>query len=94
MKTIELKGGIYLDTSALKWQTEPRYAFVAGDLRTFGSYVALVEHTLVFQAPDDVRDHQVEALRAERKKAMADFTKTLTDIDARIAQLLAIEHAP
>lgn len=41
----------------------------------------------------DMRDHQIKKLREEEKKARADFQERITQIQARINNLLALEMA-
>jgi hypothetical protein len=58
------------------------------------------EHTLVgpvdieYEIPDDFdpRPAQVAALQAQAEKLRAEFAKSITDINSRIAQLTAIEY--
>ena len=52
--------------------------------------------TVECEVPDnfDVRPFQIMALEVERESVRAELGKKLTDIDRRINELLAIDHAP
>jgi pyruvate/2-oxoacid:ferredoxin oxidoreductase alpha subunit len=47
------------------------------------------------EVPDnyDPRAHQIAALEAEKKRVMAEYQKTVTEITERISRLQAIEHS-
>ena len=94
MKTITIKGGIYFDANAPKYEgSVSSYRFFGGRLTPFSSYLPIAEHTIEATIPDDFDPAaaEVDALRAERKKAEKDFADTVRKIDQRINSLLAIE---
>ena len=92
MKTITIKGGIYFDTEYDKYGVGQKYKFFNGSLSPFSTYLPICEHTIVAEFPDDFDPSaaEVEALRAERKKAEKAFADTVRQIDQRINSLLAI----
>ena len=53
------------------------------------------EQEIEIELPDnyDPRAQKIEALQAHKLKVMADYQKTVTEINARISKLQAIEHA-
>ena len=53
------------------------------------------EQEIEIEVPDnyDPRAQKIEALQAHKLKVMADYQKTVTEINARISKLQAIEHA-
>lgn len=69
----------------------PYYAF--REYEPGESFVTVREHTLVADVPDefDPRPQMVERLKAEKERIRAEFAKRVTDIDAQIQSLLAIE---
>ena len=56
-------------------------------------YAFIGECELTFEMPEgfDPNAKKVEALKAQKKKAMADFQALVTDIDRQISELTAIE---
>jgi hypothetical protein len=53
------------------------------------------EQEIEINVPDnyDPRAQKIEALQKHKQKIMADYQKTVTEINARISELQAIEHA-
>lgn len=53
------------------------------------------EQEIEIEVPDnyDPRPQQIAALEAQKKKVMAEYQKTVTDITERINKLQAIEHS-
>jgi hypothetical protein len=56
-------------------------------------YVKVMDHELTVEVPDDfdMRPGMVANLEREKEKAKADFTARVTQINAQIQSLLAIE---
>jgi hypothetical protein len=54
------------------------------------------EQTFEVDVPDnfDPAPKQVAALEKEKTKALAEYTKTVAEINERLSKLLAIEYAP
>lgn len=52
-------------------------------------------HNFEVECPDDFdpRPHQIAALREKERQVRADFAKSITDIQAQIQSLLALEMA-
>jgi predicted DNA binding CopG/RHH family protein len=52
------------------------------------------EQEIEIEVPDnyDPRAQKIAALQARKQKVMADYQKTVTEINARISELQAIEH--
>lgn len=65
--------------------------FLAAEGRMYVGPVAVTA-----EVPDsflDMREHQIKELREQEENVRAEFTKTLTEIQARIQSLLALEMA-
>lgn len=63
---------------------------------TEGEYIAVCPYTIEFDLPADFdpRAKQIEALEIERTKLQAAFQARITEINAQIQSLLAIENNP
>ena len=56
-------------------------------------WIYLGPRQIEVEVPDfqDVREHQIKGLREEERQLRADFQKRVTEINARIQSLLALE---
>ena len=90
---MKIKTTIYIHYA--KWDWDERGTFEIfifkaddNDHRTF-----VCEQEIEIEVPDnyDPRAQQIAALQAQATKAAADYQKTVTDIQRRIAELQAIE---
>jgi hypothetical protein len=94
---IEIKGFIFACPDVYGKMEEPTYRFYDWDVTersdSFQKYVKVCEHTLVAEIPDnfDPRPGLVANLERERERVQAEFTKRVTEINAQIQSLLAIE---
>jgi len=91
---MKIKTTIYVYYQKYDWDTEGTYqvySFKASDddTRTF-----VCEQNVEIEVPDnyDPTAQQIAALEAEKVKAMADFNKTVMDINTRISKLSALEY--
>ena len=91
MKTVSVKGFISLGIA--DWDGKDAYTFTTFKYEG-AERVLVMPYTLEFELPDgfDPRGAQVEMLKAEKKKAMADFQALVTSIDRKISELTALEH--
>ncbi len=90
----EWKGKVYV-----YWNT--RYGFLTLDHRDIfedsSEYILLgtsEEITVPLIAREDAVKKQVEALRAERQRVLAESQRRADEIEQQIQSLLAIEHKP
>ena len=90
MKT-QLKGFICYEKST--YDDTEKYAFFPFEMTQHG-YVTVMPHSIEVDIPDDFdpRAQQVELLKAEKQKAMADFQALVTSIDRKISELTALEY--
>jgi hypothetical protein len=93
MKTITIEGAIYFDTDTVKYGYGEKYKFFSGIEEAFSTYVPVQPHTFTVDIPDDFdpRPAMVTALEAKREKLHADFAAAVTEINAQINSLLALE---
>lgn len=94
MKNITIEGGIYLNTEAGQWG-DSEYKFFGGKCESWDKYIAIAPYTIAFDLPAyfDPRSAQVKALEKQRDELHAKFALAVTEINARINSLLAIEGA-
>lgn len=75
-----------------EWQKRPEYSFF--DYKPNGkTHVTIAEHTIEVDAPDDFdpRGLIVRNLEEQKRSIEAEFHKRVTEINAQIQSLLAIE---
>ena len=87
----QIKGFILLRGTA--WDEESKYTWAGCEMPQNG-YVTVMPHSIEVDIPDDFdpRNAQVEMLKAEKQKAMADFQALVTSIDRKISELTALEY--
>jgi len=87
----------YIIASQEAWMEEPEFQFREYDSSAYagsGEVRAMVRpHTIEFEVPDDfdMRPGILANLEAEKKKITAAFQARITELDAQIQSLLAIE---
>lgn len=88
---VQLKGFIAL-AKPDPWDEGHQFRFFTHKMDEHG-FATVMPHTLEVELPDDFdpRAKHVEALQAEKTKAMADFQNRMTEIDRQISELTAIE---
>ncbi|TCK87327.1 hypothetical protein [Paraburkholderia sp. BL9I2N2] len=78
-----------------EWMEEPEFIFREYDSSKYSSdpQVMVKPHTIEFEIPDgfDIRPGLVESLEQEKQKLMAAVQSRITEINAKIQSLLAIE---
>lgn len=87
----------FLHYHKYEWQAEPQYQINGCDMKGSGpNYVLIREQEFEVDIPDDFdpRPIQIETLRAEKTKIIAECEAKKTNIDEQIQRLLAIEHKP
>jgi hypothetical protein len=92
---MKVKTTVHIHYSQFSWEQKGNYevfSFKAPDTE-HRTYVC--EQEIEIEVPDnyDPRAQKIEALQAQKLKIMADYQKTVTEINARISKLQAIECA-
>jgi len=84
-------GFVYVRTS--KYASKYEVAWFNFEMKDDKDFALIGPCSLKFEMPDDfdLNGKKIEALKAEKQKAMADFQKLVTDIDRQISELTAIE---
>ena len=91
---MKVKTTLYVYQSQYDWEDQCRYeayTFKAEE-NTYQSFVG--EQEVDLEVPDnfDPRAQKIAALEKKRLKVMADYQKTITEINERINNLQALEH--
>jgi len=79
------------------WKDETEYIFNEFDMSDCGPhYVPMFEHQFEVEIPDDFdpTPQMIAALKAEKRKILADANVKANNIDEQIQKLLCIEHKP
>lgn len=88
---VQIEGFIHFKKEV--WD-EGKFHFFQCDMKDHG-YSVVLPHVIEVEIDDgfDPRQEQVDALKAQRQKAMADFQALVTSIDRQIGELTALECA-
>jgi hypothetical protein len=91
---MKIKTTIYIHFNKYEWDDEGIYqifSFKANDddTRTF-----VCEQEIEIEVPDnyDPTAQKIAALEAKKERAMADYNKTVSEINTRISKLQALEY--
>jgi len=76
------------------WETEGKFELFSHKLddAEFRTYVCTQEVEIDIPENYDPRAQQIAALEKQKQKAMADFQKSVDDINERISKLQALEY--
>jgi hypothetical protein len=89
-----VKTTIHIHYQKYEWEDEGQYLIYSHkfDDTDYRSYVGSQE--IEISVPDgfDPRAQQIAALEAKKQKVMAEYQKTVTEINDRISKLQAIEY--
>jgi hypothetical protein len=75
------------------WETEGKFVPFAYQMDS-ADYTFVCEQDIELEVPDnyDPRAQQIVALKEKRQKVMADFQKSVTEINDQISKLQALEY--
>ena len=87
---VSIKGYV---TYSETWDNRPSYSFYTFDPTDYSNLIIVMEHTFEVEVPDnfDPRPGQIAALKAQKEKVQAEFSKRVMELDEQINSLLAIE---
>jgi len=90
---MKIKTIIHIHAQKYSWNDHTEYLLFNQPLENTEYRVYIGEQEIEITIPDnfDPRPAQIAALRDQQTKAAADYQKTVTDIQRRIAELQAIE---
>jgi hypothetical protein len=76
------------------WQDKGEFQILYAKVHDNEDRTYVCEQVVEVEVPDnyDPRAQQIAALKKEKQKVMAEFTKTVTEINDRISKLQALEY--
>jgi hypothetical protein len=92
---MKVKTTIHIHYNQYSWEQKGDYTVYSCKLDDTEQRTYVCEQEIEIEVPDnyDPRAQKIEALQAHKQKIMADYQKTVTEINARISKLQAIECA-
>jgi hypothetical protein len=92
---MKIKTTVYIHYTQFSWEEKGNYEVFSFKAENTEQRTFVCEQEIEIEVPDnyDPRAQKIEALQAHKLKIMADYQKTVTEINARISKLQAIEHA-
>lgn len=92
---MKIKTTVHVFYQKCVWEEKGEYQVFACKLddTDYRTYVSTQEIEIDVPADYDPRAQQIAVLEAKKKEAMAAYQKTVTDIQNRINNLMAIDHS-
>jgi LmbE family N-acetylglucosaminyl deacetylase len=90
---MKVKTTVHVHFNQYSWEQTGRYTVYSCKLGDTESQTYVGEQEIEIDVPDDYdpRAQKIAALEAHKLKVMADYQKTVTEINTRISKLQAIE---
>jgi hypothetical protein len=90
---MKVKTTVHIYHSQYSWEAKAKFQVFSLKMDDTEHMTYVGQQEIEIEVPEgyDPRAQKIAALEAQKKKVMADFQKTLTDINARISNLQAIE---
>ena len=91
---MKIKAIIHIHFVKYSWETQGRFEAMSYQIKDDVNYSYVGPQEVVIDVPDqfDPRPAQIAVLEAQKQKVMADFQKSITDINRRISELNALEY--
>jgi hypothetical protein len=91
---MKIKITVHIHHQKYEWEDEGQYLVYSCKLDDTDYRAHICEQEIEIEVPDDFdpRAQQIAALEKQRQKVMAEYQKTVTEINERINKLQAIEH--
>ena len=91
---MKIKTTVHIHYAKWEWEDEAQYIVYAYRMGDTASITYICEQEIEIEVPDDFdpRAQQIAALEKEKQKVMADYQKTVTEINDRISKLQALEY--
>jgi hypothetical protein len=91
---MKIKLTAHIHYSKYHWEDEGHYQLWFAKLEDDGHRTYIGEQEVEVEVPDnyDPRAQQVAALEKQKQKVMADYQKTVNEINERISNLQALEY--
>lgn len=93
---MKIKTTIHIYYSKYSWEPKGEYLVLYAkiDDSEHQNYVCSQEIEIEVPENFDPRAQKIAALEKQKQKAMADYQKSVTDINDRISKLQALEYTP
>ena len=90
---MKVKATVHIHFSQWSWEEEGQFQVFSCKLDDAENRTYVGEQEIEIEVPDDYdpRAQKIAALEKHKQKVMADYHKTLTEINDRISKLQAIE---
>ena len=91
---MKVKTTLHIYYNQFSWQNKGDYTFFSCRLEDNESRTYVGSKEMEIEVPDDYdpRAQKIAALEKEKQKVMADYQKTVTEINERISKLQALEY--
>ena len=91
---MKIKTTIHIHYTQYSWEEKGEYEVFSFKAEDTEHRTYVCEQEIEIEVPDsyDPRAQKIEALQKHKHKIMSDYQKTVTEINARISKLQAIEH--
>jgi len=91
---MKIKTTLHIYYNQFSWQGKGDYTFFSCKLEDNESRTYVGQKEIEIEIPDDYdpRAQKIAALEKHKQKVMADYQKTVTEINERISKLQAIEY--
>ena len=90
---MKIKTTLYIYFCKYSWETEGNFVPFAYQ-HDLDHYTFVCQQEIEMDVPDnyDSRAQQIEGLEKQKQKVMADYQKSVTEINDRISKLQALEY--
>ena len=91
---MKIKTTVHIHYSKYEWEKEGEYLVYSHQMDDTDYRTHIHEQEIEIEVPDhyDPRAQKIAALEKEKQKMMADYQKTVTEINDRISKLQALEY--
>ncbi len=91
---MKIKATIHIHYVKYSYETQGRFEAMSYQIKDDVNYSYVGFQVVEVDVPDhfDPRPAQIAVLEAKKQKVMADFQKTVTEINERISKLQALEY--
>jgi hypothetical protein len=91
---MKIKTTINIYFCKFAWEEVGKFVPFAFPVEPCENYTYVSQQEIELEVPDnyDPRAQQIAALEAQKQKVMADYQKSVTDINDRISKLQALEY--
>jgi hypothetical protein len=91
---MKIKLTAHIHYAKYPWEDQGQFQVFACKMELLEHYLYIGEQEIEIEVPDDYdpRPQQIAALEKQKQKAMADYQKSVTEINDRISKLQALEY--